>query len=83
MSDVPYGRLRTLSARKLIGALFRDGFVLVRQEGSHQQYRHLDGRRVTVTFHSLNQTFPLKTMKSMVELQARWLRRDLERLGLL
>lgn len=49
MSDIPYDRLRTLSARKLIGALFRDGFSLVRQAGSHQQFRHRDGRMATVT----------------------------------
>ena len=82
MREIPYDRLRTLSARKLIGALFRDGFVLIRQVGSHQQYRHRDGRRVTVTFHSLNQTFPPKTLKSMIETQARWNFQDLKRLSI-
>ena len=83
MNGIHYDRLRTLSARKLIGALFRDGFWLARQEGSHQQYAHRDGRRVTVTFHSLGQTFPLKTLKSMIENQARWNSDDIKRLGLL
>jgi predicted RNA binding protein YcfA (HicA-like mRNA interferase family) len=27
------------------------GFVLVRQRGSHRQYRHPDGRATTVPFH--------------------------------
>ena len=83
MSGTPYTRLRNVSARELIGALFRDGFRLSRQVGSHQRYTHRDGRRVTVTFHSLGQTFPPKTLKSMVEAQARWSRDDFKRLGLL
>ena len=83
MSDIPYHKLRNLSAREFVGALFHDGFYLSRQEGSHQQYTHRDGRRVTVTLHSLGQTFPAKTLKSMVEKQARWTTDDLKRLGIL
>lgn len=83
MNGIPWRQLRNTSAREFIGALFRDGFRLSRQTGSHQQYAHPDGRRVTVTFHSLGQTFPLKTIKSMIERQARWTRNDLLRLGLL
>ena len=83
MSDIPYGRLRNISARELIGALFRDGFRLERQAGSHQHYVHRDGRRVTVTLHALGQTFHQKTLKSVIEIQARWTRDDLERLGML
>lgn len=83
MSDIPYQSLRNLTARHIIGALFRDGFILARQQGSHQQYTHRNGRRVTVTFHSLGQTFPLKTLKSMIEVQAEWNVDDLKRLGLL
>ena len=54
-----------------------------RQVGSHQRYRHPDGRRVTVSFHHARDTFPLKTLKSMIEDQARWTEADLRRLGLL
>ena len=83
MSEIAYGRLRNLSAREIIGALFHDGFHLARHRGSHQRYMHRDGRRVTVTFHSFGQTFPRKTLKSMIETQARWVKKDLERLGVL
>lgn len=83
MSDIPYDRLRALNARKIIGALLRDDFTLARQSGSHQQYCHSDGRRVTLTFHSFNQTFPLKTLKSMLETQACWKLEDLIRLKLI
>jgi predicted RNA binding protein YcfA (HicA-like mRNA interferase family) len=51
--------------------------------GSHQRYRHADGRRVTVTFHRAGDTFPIGTLRSMIELQARWTENDLRRLSLL
>ena len=63
-------------------ALIADGFLVARQKGSHRRYRQADGRRVTVTFHHAFDTFPLKTLRSMIELQARWTDADLTRLGL-
>ena len=81
MNGLPWQQLRSLTARDLINALKRDGFALRSQSGSHQRYRHPDGRRVTVTYHRPGATFPLKTLKSMVEGQARWTAQDLKRLG--
>lgn len=78
-----YRGLRSLTARELIGALERDGFLFVRQTGSHQRYRHSDGRRVTVAPHGRGDTFTIKTLKSMIEAQARWTEEDLKRLRLL
>jgi predicted RNA binding protein YcfA (HicA-like mRNA interferase family) len=49
MTDIPWGALGSLTAREIISALIRDGFSLHNQRGSHQRYRHADGRRVTVT----------------------------------
>jgi predicted RNA binding protein YcfA (HicA-like mRNA interferase family) len=80
---IDYSKLRTLTARKLIKALERDGFQLVRVEGSHHRYRHPDGRRVTVSFHRSSDTFKFKTLKSIIEKQARWTEEDLKRLKLL
>lgn len=78
-----YSALRSITAREIISALKRDDFYLWRQRGSHQQYHHVDGRRVTVTFHSPGQTFTIKILKSMIELQAQWDEDDLRRLDLL
>jgi predicted RNA binding protein YcfA (HicA-like mRNA interferase family) len=80
---INYAQLRSLTARELISALTRDGFILDRQSGAHQHYLHRDKRRVTVSFHRPGDTFPLKTLKAMVETQARWTQEDLRRLGLL
>jgi predicted RNA binding protein YcfA (HicA-like mRNA interferase family) len=80
---IDYSQLRNLSARELIRALAKDGFTLDRQTGSHQLYYHPDGRRVTVSFHSPGETFKIKTLKAMIELQAKWTKDDLRRLKLL
>jgi predicted RNA binding protein YcfA (HicA-like mRNA interferase family) len=79
---IDYRGLRSLTARELIAALIRDGFDFVRQTGSHQRYRHADGRRVTVAPHGTGDTFTIKTLKSMIETQARWTEEDLRRLKL-
>jgi predicted RNA binding protein YcfA (HicA-like mRNA interferase family) len=78
-----YRGLRSLTARELVSALERDGFVFVRQTGSHQRYRHPDGRRVTVAPHGRGETFTIKTLKSIIETQANWTEEDLKRLKLL
>jgi len=76
---IPYSKLRSLTARRLLAALQADGFVLRRQTGSHRYYRHPDGRGVTVSFHHSSDTFRMGTLKSMIELQAKWTDDDLLR----
>ena len=81
--NVDYSRLRSLTARQLAAALQADGFLLKRQKGSHRHYVHPDGRRVTLSFHHASDTFRPGTLRSMIEIQARWSEDDLRRLGLL
>jgi len=57
MSEVDFSRLRSVTARRLIAAVEKDGFTLARQSGSHRHYKHLDGRRVTISFHHSSDTF--------------------------
>ncbi len=78
MTRVPRG----LPARRFIRALEADGFSLRRVRGSHHIYRHADGRRVVAAFHSLSQTFPMGTLRAMIE-SAGWQDEDLQRLGLI
>jgi predicted RNA binding protein YcfA (HicA-like mRNA interferase family) len=80
---INYGKLRSLTARELISASERDGFSFDRARGSHHHYYHPDGRRVTVTYKRPGQTFPLGTLKQMIERDARWTEDDLKRLGLI
>lgn len=46
------GSLPVLKPREVASLLVRLGFEEVRQRGSHRQYRHPDGRGMTVPFHA-------------------------------
>ncbi len=72
---------RTITARELVSALTRDGFALQRVRGSHRMYRKPNGLRVVVAYHGLGQTFPIGTLRAMVE-SAGWNDKDLVRLAL-
>lgn len=80
---IDYSKLRSLTARKLVAALVRDGFQEWRTKGVTRFFVHPDGRTLTIHFHSPGQTFAVGTLKSIVEEQARWTEADLKRLKLL
>ena len=52
------GSVPVLKPREVEAILKRLGFELVRQRGSHRQYRHEDGRGTTVPFHVGNDIAP-------------------------
>ena len=80
---IDFSQIRALTASEVIRGLLADGFVLRKsRHGSHRRYQHPDGRRVTVPFHGSNTTFVPKTLRSMIEEQARWNEEDLARLRL-
>ncbi len=79
---IDWTELHGVTARKLTTALLRDGFEQRSQRGSHQRYQHADGRKVTVAFHHLSDTFRRKTLRAMIQDQAKWTEADLKRLGL-
>ncbi|MBF0466743.1 MAG: type II toxin-antitoxin system HicA family toxin [Nitrospirae bacterium] len=78
-----YKRLRSLNAQQIVSALLKDGFYLRHQKGSHQRYFHPDGRKVTIPYHSPGKTFNIKTLKAIIEEQARWAEEDLLKLKIL
>lgn len=78
MTEIDYSKLRSLTARRLISALIKDGFHLDRESGSHQQYLHPNKGRVTVSFHHPSDTFPPKTLKKIVQ-EAGWTEENLKR----
>ena len=83
--SIDFSKLRKITARELVRALERDGFELRRKRAtSHRQYLHpIDKRRVTVTYHGHSRTFPIGTLKRMIEHDAQWTEDDLKRLKLL
>ena len=48
-----------LKPGEVITILEKMGFALVRQRGSHKQYRHADGRGTTVPFHKGRDISPI------------------------
>jgi len=54
------------SAREVVRVLRRHGFRLVGQRGSHQKWRHPNGRQVIVPVHG-NKPIPIGTLKSIIE----------------
>jgi predicted RNA binding protein YcfA (HicA-like mRNA interferase family) len=54
------------SAKEIIKVLRQHGFLLVGQSGSHQKWRHSNGRQVIVAMHG-SKTIPIGTLKSIIE----------------
>ena len=73
---------RGVPAREFVRALFEDGFIQIRTEGSHRRFRSPDGRYVSVSSHKDSDTFPIGTLRKMIR-QARWTEDDLRRLRLI
>jgi len=44
-------KLPVLKPREVVALLAKQGFVCIRQRGSHMQFRHSDGRATTVPDH--------------------------------
>ena len=53
------GKLPVLKPREVCAILHALGFALVRQRGSHMQYRHDDGRATTVPNHGGKDISPI------------------------
>ncbi len=54
------------NAKEVVRVLRRHGFALVAQAGSHQKWRHVNGRQVIVAMHG-NKPIPIGTLKSIIE----------------
>ncbi len=59
-------RFPVCNAKGVVRILRRHGFALVAQSGSHQKWRHPNGRQVIVAMHG-SKPIPIGTMKSIVE----------------
>jgi predicted RNA binding protein YcfA (HicA-like mRNA interferase family) len=53
------GNQPVLTPREVGALLSKLGFIMVRQRGSHQQFRHPDGRSTTVPFHAGRDISPI------------------------
>jgi predicted RNA binding protein YcfA (HicA-like mRNA interferase family) len=58
-------KLPSITAKEIIAVLEKEGFVCVRQSGSHKIYKNAQGKRATVPFHS-GKTLHPKVLKSIL-----------------
>ena len=54
------------TASEVVKVIRQHGFVLSGQRGSHQKWRHPDGRMVIVAHHG-PKSIPIGTLKSIIE----------------
>ncbi|MFN2622078.1 MAG: type II toxin-antitoxin system HicA family toxin [Chthoniobacterales bacterium] len=59
-------RFPVRTARDVTKILQRHGFALAGQRGSHQKWRHANGRQVVVAVHA-SKPIPIGTLKSIIE----------------
>ncbi len=59
-------KLPLLSAKEVCKFLEKEGFVAIRQKGSHKFYRHPDGRTTVVPIHS-NKDIKRGLLKGILE----------------
>jgi mRNA interferase HicA len=59
-------RFPICNAKEVVKVLRKNGFVLVSQSGSHQKWRHENGRQVIVAMHG-SKPIPIGTLKSIIE----------------
>lgn len=75
--------LRNITARELIRAIERDGFLLRRNtQTGGMVYGHPDGRNTLIHFHAGRHTIARKTLASIIR-AVQWTEADLRRLGLI
>jgi predicted RNA binding protein YcfA (HicA-like mRNA interferase family) len=55
-----------LDAKAVARVLKQNGFELIGQKGSHQKWRHPNGRQVIVAMHG-DKPIPIGTLKSIIE----------------
>jgi len=55
-----------LNAKEVARVLKRNGFELIAQQGSHQKWRHENGRQVILPAHG-SKPIPVGTLKSIIE----------------
>ena len=58
-------KLPVIKSRELIQILIKLGFFKFHQVGSHAQFKHFDGRRITIPIHS-GKDIKRKTLKIML-----------------
>ena len=81
LPDNIWKQIRNKSADKLVSALLKDGFILDTKVRTERIYRHPDGRRVSIHYHTGNKTYRSGLLKKLLD-DIGWTEEDLRRLKL-
>ena len=82
LPDNVWKQLKNKSVDKLISALVKDGFRLDAKVRTERIYRHPDGRRVSIHYHSGSKTYRPGLLKKLLE-DIGWTEDDMRRLKLI
>ena len=60
--------MKSMKAKDIIRLIEKDGWYLVRQKGSHRQYKHLEKKGlVTIAVYKLSDEIAVGTLKSILK----------------
>jgi len=77
-----WDQLKSITARKLITALEKDGFIPDEELRTERIYRHPDGRRVSIHYHVGSKCYKHGMLKSLLG-DIDWSEKDMRRLKLI
>lgn len=80
-SEHVWKQLKNISADELISAMLKDGFVPDIHLKTERIYRHPDGRRASIHYHTGSTCYGPKLLKALLE-DIGWIEKDLRRLKL-
>jgi predicted RNA binding protein YcfA (HicA-like mRNA interferase family) len=77
-----WNQLKSKTADNIIAALLKDGFLLDSEVRTERIYRHKDGRKVSIHYHTGNRSYGRGLLKSLLE-DIGWTEKDMIRLKLI
>ena len=81
-SKQAWDQLKNKTAKDLISALIKDGFTLDVTVKTERVYRHPDGRRVSIHYHTGSTTYGPGLLKALFE-DTEWSEKNMWRLKLI
>ena len=77
-----WSQLKGKTADELISALLKDGFLPDDKVRAERIYRHPDGRKVSIHYHTGNKCYGRSLLKALLE-DTEWSESDMQRLKLI
>ncbi len=77
-----WAQLKNKTAGAIISALLKDGFLLDERVRTERVYRHPDGRRVSIHYHTGKKSYVPNLLKALLE-DTEWSESDMHRLKLI